>query len=363
MFRKWREWLLLAMSISATLLVAELFCRSALPTPGFAALDENWLPGAIRPHPRRMYELTPNFAKLFTGGTYKGMWLTTNAMGLREPPLERVASSEVRILALGDSFTFGTGIDREATWPVQLERALMQRLPNRQLAIVNAGVPGYGLAQMRDMAEELLPQIKPQLLILAVYDGGFDRLLDPFIAVEDFAVRSSWAKRLRVVDGGVIISDHSPALAPFDLWIKSHWHFGARVYDASYKLLKIIRNLVFRRDSQVNSDEAVALEAGLVEIGKLNKIAKNMGVPLLVLLVNSFDNNNKVNLAEKANGESAKSFCVAEGIQVADPTAVLGDATEPLRLNESDNHWTTYANLKVAEFLTPYVIHLLKDKR
>src|SRR5262245_4720935 len=120
MFRKWRELLLLTISISGMLLVAELFCRSVLPAPGFVALDENWLPGAIRPHPRRMYELTPNFAKLFNGGTYKRMWLTTNAMGLREPPLERVAFSDVRILAVGDSFTFGTGIDREETWPVQL---------------------------------------------------------------------------------------------------------------------------------------------------------------------------------------------------------------------------------------------------
>src|SRR5262245_18098613 len=167
-----------------------------------------------------MYEITPNFAKWFNGGTYKRMWLTTNAMGLREPPLERVAFSDVRILAVGDSFTFGTGIDREETWPIQLERALMQRLPNLQFAIVNAGVPGYGLAQMRDMAEELLPQIKPQLLILAVYDGGFDRLLDPFIAVEVFVVRSSWAKGLCVVGGGVVISVSCPVVASYNLWYR-----------------------------------------------------------------------------------------------------------------------------------------------
>jgi hypothetical protein len=100
---------LLAFSIIFSFVLVELFCRVMLPRPGLASHDGNWLPGAIEPHPTRLYQLVPNFSRLLTGGMYKKMWVETNEEGMRERPLERLRSSQLRIVAIGDSFTFGTG--------------------------------------------------------------------------------------------------------------------------------------------------------------------------------------------------------------------------------------------------------------
>ena len=238
---KFAEWALLAISIFFALALVELFCRFTLARPGFAPPDANWMPGVIEPHSTRLYQLAPNFSVMLTGGTWKRMWVETNSAGLREPPFERLGSSKFRILAIGEGLTFGVGVDATQTWPAQLERILAVQSPDSAIAVVNGGVPGYGLAQMRDLTEELLPKLNPDLVILAVYAGGFDRMLDPFTALGNFVVRSSSVYRIRLVDdGGVIMSP--PPLAAVDLWLKSHWYSGAYAYDGVYALLKRARH-------------------------------------------------------------------------------------------------------------------------
>src|SRR5262249_10761680 len=47
----------------------------------------------------------------------------------------------VRVVALGDSFTQGYGVEEDAAYPRRLE-ALLARLPGRRVEVVNLGVPG-----------------------------------------------------------------------------------------------------------------------------------------------------------------------------------------------------------------------------
>ena len=320
---KFAEWALLGVSIFFALVLVELFCRLALARPGFAPPDANWMPGIIEPHPTRLYRLAPNFSSTLTGGKYKRMRVETNSAGLREPPFERLASSKFRILAIGDSFTFGTGIDASQTWPVQLERILAVQSPDSSIAVVNGGVPGYGLAQMRDLTEELLPKLNPDLVILAVFAGGFDRMLDPYTALGSFAVRSSSVYRMRLVDGGVITS--SPSLAPLDLWLKSYWYSGAYAYDEVYALLTRARDFMNLRrhadSAAANQAAAAALREGLAEISRIKKIIRDRGVPLLVLLVGSFDMNKWPNTDEQLTNSVVRSFCSAEKIPFVRPHA------------------------------------------
>lgn len=171
----------LVLSICITFAFLELFCRLALPRPGFTALSAYWLPGAIRSHPTRLYQFRPNYSAVFTNTNYGEMAVTTNSIGLRERPLKELQQSKIRILAVGDSFTFGTGIRREDAWPAQVERALRDQLPwaSSPVTVINAGIPGYGMAQIRDLTAELLTEFSPQIVILGVSANGFDRLIDP----------------------------------------------------------------------------------------------------------------------------------------------------------------------------------------
>ena len=71
------------------------------------------------------------------------------------------------ILAFGDSLTFGTGADREHSYP-----AVLARLTG--LTVINAGIPGEVTAQGVRRLPALLDRYKPQLLLLC--HGGNDLL-------------------------------------------------------------------------------------------------------------------------------------------------------------------------------------------
>jgi len=64
-----------------------------------------------------------------------------------------------QILAVGDSFTEGWEVDDDETWPAYLEKLTGK-------AVVNGGVGGYGTDQVVLRAEQMLPIVKPKVLII-----------------------------------------------------------------------------------------------------------------------------------------------------------------------------------------------------
>jgi hypothetical protein len=73
--------------------------------------------------------------------------VSTNALGLRGAEI-LPTHDHVRILALGDSCTFGFGVEDDETYPAQLERMLNRSdLSDRRFEVINAGVPGYRSTQ------------------------------------------------------------------------------------------------------------------------------------------------------------------------------------------------------------------------
>jgi hypothetical protein len=67
------------------------------------------------------------------------------------------------ILAVGDSFTEGWQVSDSKSWPAILERAI-------GVPVINAGVGGYGTDQIVLRAEQLLPIVRPRILIVGFLD-------------------------------------------------------------------------------------------------------------------------------------------------------------------------------------------------
>ena len=72
------------------------------------------------------------------------------------------------ILAVGDSYTAGSEVRDEDTWPAQLEKTLGRR-------VLNAGVMGYGVDQSTLNAERLLPILKPRIVLVGIYEEDIFR--------------------------------------------------------------------------------------------------------------------------------------------------------------------------------------------
>lgn len=126
-----------------------------------------------RAHPTRGYELIPGIE----GMAALGYSIRINQHGLRGPerPFEKPAGT-TRVLALGDSFTFGVGVPEDQTYHAQAARALAAG--GRTVDVVNGGVVGYNLDQTLAMFRELGVKFQPDLV---VYGFFFDdtRPVDP----------------------------------------------------------------------------------------------------------------------------------------------------------------------------------------
>jgi hypothetical protein len=99
------------------------------------------------------------------GGYERIVHITTNSLGLRGPELGPKPAGVRRVLALGDSFTFGHAVEAAETWPAVLEQLLNARGGPRY-EVVNAGVGGHGTGQQLLMYDELEPRVQPDVVVL-----------------------------------------------------------------------------------------------------------------------------------------------------------------------------------------------------
>jgi len=151
---------LLGSSLVAAFLVLELCLRIAYPAP-------------IRfVYPQEMYDFDPELGHVprpeQTAYTHDRV-VRINSQGLRATEIApRPAPGTLRVLALGDSQTFGNGLDLAETWPQQLEQLLRAERGDRW-EVVNAGIPGTDTWQHEILLRRLLAALHPHAVVLALY--------------------------------------------------------------------------------------------------------------------------------------------------------------------------------------------------
>jgi len=146
--------------------------------------------GGIRLHPRYGFVLHP--------GVYDGQHI--NRWGLRGPDFDEAKRPGcVRILMIGDSTTFGTGVRDEAAYPEVVRRLLAARLPGRCIEVINAGVGSYHSYQQLLRTRDLYVRFHPD--VVTIYLGWNDlahqlTMGGAFVA-EDVSVSPSYLVELR----------------------------------------------------------------------------------------------------------------------------------------------------------------------
>jgi lysophospholipase L1-like esterase len=71
-----------------------------------------------------------------------------------------------RIAVLGDSFTFGAGVNDDETYPRVLAQAMKQR--GRDTEVINAGVPGLGTGEEAVYLRDWVQRFHPAIVVLTV---------------------------------------------------------------------------------------------------------------------------------------------------------------------------------------------------
>jgi hypothetical protein len=136
------------------------------PSVKFEATDIGW-----RMIPNRTFQMTVETAT----NAY-----TSNAQGFRSPH-DFAQPAARRVALVGDSFTWGWGVDYSASFAALLE----QRLTG--VEVDNVGMPGFGVDQMwQSVRTQALP-LKPALVIVGFIDDDFSRSLYPIRPEEGFA--------------------------------------------------------------------------------------------------------------------------------------------------------------------------------
>lgn len=109
-----------------------------------------------------------------------------NALGFRdrETPLEKTGT--YRIVAIGDSFTYGWGVNLEDTWVKQLEKRLREQ--GLDVEVLNLGKPAAGPNEYAAIATAAIPVLKPDMVIVCCLAG------DDVNQVSDISNPFLWAR-------------------------------------------------------------------------------------------------------------------------------------------------------------------------
>lgn len=115
------------------------------------------------------YLLEPDVSEFTDGTNYKipGYWVRTNSRGLREKEFDMEAEPGTeRILVVGDSYTFGWGVNRSKRFTDLLEERLNED-SETQHQVINAGIPGWGMKDFHAFLKDRGVKYNPDIVVIA----------------------------------------------------------------------------------------------------------------------------------------------------------------------------------------------------
>jgi hypothetical protein len=113
-------------------------------------------------------DLIPNLNSIETIYPLRPYRLVSNSVGLRNTEEVNPDPNVLRVMTIGDSFTFGFYVHNEEAYPSRLEELLEQNYPQR-FQVLNAAMPGYTLADELAYLQDKGLQLEPDMIVLGFY--------------------------------------------------------------------------------------------------------------------------------------------------------------------------------------------------
>ena len=172
-----KTFLFAAIAVTGSLLLMEGIARLVIPAPAEGTYGEqahlakvlglSSLNDVLEFDRELFWRLKPELRGFRVQGRLRetpiAFSVTTHAGFRSDAPVE-APKRRFRVLALGDSCTFGLGVQGDETWPAQLEGLL--RNSGLDVEIVNAGVPGYTAYQGWRLLETRGLRLEPDVVLV-----------------------------------------------------------------------------------------------------------------------------------------------------------------------------------------------------
>lgn len=300
------------------------------------------LRGIVREDQQIGYGLVPGYV----GRGENPIHVAINSLGLRDREYDLRGADAGRrfVLAAGDSFSFGAGVELDETLLSHLETRLQEA--DASWAVAKAGVPGYNLLQSVATVRRHLDGFKPELVIVQVVPQTEERNLVPQRVVGGVIIipRPGW--HYYVAGEDVFDSPFAPGLlAEADLW--------ARRLSYTYRVARRAALVALARgDDPSAAEHARARALGFEALRELDRDLRARGVPLLVVLNNwAQESVAEWDAVRHLNQEYAR-FCRANGIEVLDTWPLFKAETDRvgyLGRTPADRHWNPAGHRLAAE--------------
>ena len=317
--------LLVVISTLSALLAAEVVLRFVLGPPVHFV------------HPQESYAFDPEIGHRLVPGDRAFTHaepVEINSAGLRGPeyaPSPPIGTT--RILALGDSQTFGNGLPRDATWPYLLEATLERAHPGVRFEVINGGVSGTDTWQHARLLERWSVQYRPDAVVLAVYVNDVVRRHEP-AAPE---LTNSWKHRIAYVM-------KRSAVVSFG------WSWGRRIASSGEGAERELRLIRGEPDPELAASWAEVASS----LAQMGRFCDERGIPFWIAVLPRRDQVSGV-LRDTAFNRRVVDLASAAGIQAVD---LLEPLQRAFRARGSalfipwDGHNSRLANEVVARQLT-----------
>lgn len=158
-----------------------------------------------------------------------------NRYGLRgyDPAAEK-GPADLRVLCVGDSYTFGSGVLFEFTYGMQLERHLQALAPGARVETLIAGVPGYTTHQSRILMEAVAERFRPDLVVVCPGPWN-DEFPASGLSDRAFAARRHWPRVARLLNELFFAHELLTEREAIDQLNSSEPTYGRRVPEEDYR--------------------------------------------------------------------------------------------------------------------------------
>lgn len=162
------RWATLAISILLSLALAEAAVRIIAP-------HRVYTPHAVE-DPTLVYRNEPGVVGRQTSPGEFDYRFSTNSRGFRgrEFALQKAPGTQ-RIICVGDSFTWGTGVNDAETYPAVLEEEL--KASDQHVEVLNAGVRSWGVSQYYVWTRHEGLRYQPDVVVVTLFEEDWENAL------------------------------------------------------------------------------------------------------------------------------------------------------------------------------------------